>query len=127
MGTRATIAVEKRKSFYLFIDEAHNFISLSFASMLSEVRKYGIGLFITHQYSDQLEPETKSAVLGNVGSIIVFRVGLNDAKMMEKEFYPVFSYDDFISLPKYHIYLKLLIDGTESKGFSAVTVANFCS
>jgi len=52
-------------------------------------------------------------------------LGLDDAKVMAKEFYPVFSYDDFVSLPKYYIYIKLLIDGTESKGFSAVTVENF--
>ena len=93
--------------------------------MLSQVRKFGVGLFLTHQYLDQLEPDTKSAVLGNVGSIICFRLGLPDAKTMEREFYPVFTYDDFATLPKYHIYLKLLIDGTESKGFSAVTLENF--
>jgi type IV secretory pathway TraG/TraD family ATPase VirD4 len=119
---RANIEVSKRKSFYLFIDEAHNFISASFASMLSEVRKYGVGLFITHQYLDQLEPEVRSAVLGNVGTIICFRIGLPDAKVMMQEFYPKFSYEDFVSLPKYSIYIKLLIDGTESKGFSAMTL-----
>jgi type IV secretory pathway TraG/TraD family ATPase VirD4 len=122
---RANIEASKRKSFYLFIDEAHNFISASFASMLSEVRKYGVGLFITHQYLDQLEFEVRSAVLGNVGTIICFRIGLPDAKVMTQEFYPKFGYEDFVSLPKYHIYLKLLIDGTESKGFSAVTLENF--
>jgi type IV secretory pathway TraG/TraD family ATPase VirD4 len=122
---RAAIEVGNRKSFYLFVDEAHNFISASFASMLSEVRKYGVGLFITHQFLDQLEPDVRSAVLGNVGTIICFRIGLPDAKVMAQEFYPKFSYDDFVSLPKYHIYLKLLIDGGESKGFSATTVDNF--
>ncbi|MGY3215093.1 TraM recognition domain-containing protein [Mucilaginibacter sp. HD30] len=119
---RAAINVGKRKSFYLFIDEALNFISASFASMLSEVRKYGVGLFITHQYLDQLEPEVRSAVFGNVGTIICFQIGLPDAKVMTQEFYPKFSYEDFVSLLKYHIYLKLLIDGTESKGFTTVTV-----
>lgn len=122
---RAVLPVHERKPFYLYIDEAHSFISTTFATMLSQIRKFGVGLFLTHQYLDQLEPETKSAVLGNVGTIICFRLGLPDAKTMEKEFYPVFSYDDFTSLPKYNIYLKLLIDGTESKGFSAVTLANF--
>jgi len=122
---RAAVAIQQRKPFYLFIDEAHSFISTTFATMLSQVRKFGVGLFLTHQYLDQLEAETKSAILGNVGTIICFRLGLTDAKVMEREFYPVFSYDDFATLPKYQIYLKLLIDGTESKGFSAVTLLNF--
>ncbi|WP_348048253.1 DUF87 domain-containing protein [Mucilaginibacter sp.] len=122
---RAILPVSERMPFYLYIDEAHGFISSTFASMLSQIRKFGVGVFLTHQYLDQLEPETKSAILGNVGTIICFRLGLSDAKTMEREFYPVFSYDDFATLPKYHIYLKLLIDGTESKGFSAVTLADF--
>jgi hypothetical protein len=122
---RAQTPSYHRTPFYLFIDEAHNFVSASFATMLSHVRKFGVGLFLTHQYLEQLEPETRSAILGNVGSIICFRLGLADAKVMEKEFYPVFSFDDFATLPKYQIYLKILIDGTESKGFSAVTLVNF--
>jgi len=122
---RAALPVNQREPFYLFIDEAHSFISTTFATMLSQIRKFGVGLFLTHQYLDQLEPDTKSAILGNVGTIICFRLGLTDAKTMEREFYPVFTYDDFATLPKYYIYLKLLIDGTESKGFSAVTLENF--
>jgi DNA helicase HerA-like ATPase len=122
---RAILDVSERKPFYLYIDEAHGFVSATFATMLSQIRKFGVGVFLTHQYLDQLEPETKSAILGNVGTIICFRLGLPDAKTMEREFYPVFSYDDFATLPKYHIYLKLLIDGTESKGFSAVTLPEF--
>eukprot|EP01037_Dinobryon_pediforme_P009411 gene9411-9491_t len=122
---RASMAVHERSPFYVFIDEAHSFISSTFASMLSQVRKFGVGLFLPHQYLDQLEPETRSAVLGNVGTIICFRLGLPDARVMEREFYPVFSYDDFATLPKYNIYIKLLIDGTESKGFSAVTPESF--
>lgn len=122
---RAVIPVEQRKPFYLYLDEAHTFVSHTFAGMLPEIRKFGVGLFLANQYLDQWEPETRNAVLGSVGSIIVFRVGLSDAKLMEKEFYPVFTYDDFATLPKYHIYLKLLIDGTESKGFSAVTLNSF--
>jgi len=122
---RAEIPVSERTPFYLYIDEAHGFVSATFATMLSQIRKFGVGVFLTHQYLDQLEPETRSAILGNVGTIVCFRLGLPDAKVMEREFYPVFSYDDFTSLPKYHIYLKLLIDGTESKGFSAITMLNF--
>jgi DNA helicase HerA-like ATPase len=122
---RAGISTNERKPFYVFIDEAHSFISTTFATMLSQVRKFGVGLFLTHQYLEQLEPETRGAILGNVGTIICFQVGLTDAKVMEREFYPKFTYDDFVTLPKYHIYIKLLIDGTESKGFSAITLASF--
>jgi hypothetical protein len=119
---RASIPQAQRKAFYLYIDEAQNFVSASFATMLPQVRKFGLGLFLANQHLGQLDNETKSAILANFGSLVVFRIGLEDAKVMEKEFYPVFTYDDFISLPKYHIYVKLMIDGAESKGFSAVTV-----
>ncbi|HVW96824.1 MAG TPA: hypothetical protein VHA56_12715 [Mucilaginibacter sp.] len=119
---RAGKMIGERNNFYVLIDEAHSFVSKSFAGMLPQVRKFGLGLFLTHQYLEQLEPETRSAILGNVCTVICFRLRLADAKVMEKEFYPVFTYDDFVTLPKYTIYIKLLIDGTESRGFSAVTV-----
>jgi hypothetical protein len=116
---RANVPEHARNPFYIFIDEAHSFISTSFATMLSEVRKYAIGLFLTHQYLEQLPPEMQRAILGNVGTIICFRLGTADAKVMAEEFYPVFKVEDFINLPKYCMYLRLLIDGVGSKGFSA--------
>lgn len=119
---RAQIPEDERKPCFLYLDEAHSFMSTSFATMLSEVRKYGLGLFLTHQYLEQLEEDVQSAILGNVGTIICFRLGAADAKAMEQEFYPIFSQDDFVNLPKYHIYIKLLIDGSASKGFSAITI-----
>ncbi|MBW4891127.1 type IV secretory system conjugative DNA transfer family protein [Mucilaginibacter sp. HMF5004] len=118
---RASIAEDKRTPFYIFIDEAHSFISNSFTTMLSEVRKFGIGLFLTHQYLEQLSGDLQSAILGNVGTIICFRLGTADAKIMAEEFYPVFRPDDFINLPRYCMYLRLLIDGSGSKPFSAIT------
>jgi hypothetical protein len=118
---RASMPAYQRMPYYLYIDEAHSFLSSSFATMLSEVRKYGIGLFLTHQHLDQLENDVRDAILGNVGTIICFRLGLNDAKIMEKEFYPTFDFEDFINLPRYEIYIKLLIDGETRKGFSAIT------
>jgi hypothetical protein len=118
---RAYLPEQDRKPFYVFIDEAHSFLSPSFATMLSEVRKYGIGLFLTH-HLEQLTEEIRSAILGNVGTIICFRLGAGDAKVMAEEFYPIFSVEDFINLPKHTIYLKLLIDGTASMPFSANTV-----
>src|ERR1700744_1572423 len=114
---RATMPVHERRPFYLFIDEAHNFVSSAFSTMLSQVRKFGVGVFLANQLLDQFAPDVKNAIIGSVGTWIVFRIGLSDAKVMEKEFFPVLTYDDFVSLPKYHIYIKLLIDGTESKGF----------
>ncbi|QKJ32441.1 ATP-binding protein [Mucilaginibacter mali] len=124
---RVNVPAGELKPFYLFIDECHNFLSASFASMLPEVRKFGVGIFLAHQYLDQLAPDIRTSVLNSVGSIICFRIGFSDAKVMEKEFYPTFGYEDFVNLPLYHIYIKLLIDGSESKGFSAVTLPSFDS
>ncbi|MFA5987730.1 MAG: type IV secretory system conjugative DNA transfer family protein, partial [Candidatus Paceibacterota bacterium] len=118
---RANTAIEQRRPFHLFLDEAHNYLTVSFASVLAEIRKFRVSLFITHQHMGQLEPGVKSAILGNVGSLICFSLGMEDSKIMEKEFYPAFNYEDFINLPKYHIYIRLLIDGARSKGFSANT------
>lgn len=118
---RAAMAERERTPFYIFIDEAHSFISSSFATMLSEVRKYKVGLFLTHQYLEQLPEDMRKAVLGNVGTIICFRLGTSDAEVMAREFYPVFRQDDFVNLPKHCMYLRLLIDGAGSKPFSAKT------
>lgn len=125
------IAPEQRQQVYLYIDEVHSFMTDSFVDMLSESRKYGLCLFLTHQYTEQLKPTILQGILGNVGTIIAFRVGTTDAEILAKEFYPVFAVDDCINLPRYAIYLKLLIDGTTSKPFSATTfglrhVAYYC-
>lgn len=116
---RASIPYTDRVPFFLYVDEMHSFVTLSFADILSEARKYGLGLFLTHQFLDQIHEDIRKAILGNVGTIICFRLGSNDAEIMEKEFFPVFTKEDFVSLPQFHIYLKLLIDGTVSQGFSA--------
>jgi type IV secretory pathway TraG/TraD family ATPase VirD4 len=115
---RANITEEERLPFMVYIDECHSFITTSLASMLSEVRKYKVGLFLTHQYLEQLPEEVRSSILGNIGTIICFRLGTQDAKIMAEEFYPIFKVDYFINLPRFHMYLKLLIDGVGSKGFS---------
>lgn len=116
---RAALKEDERVPFYIFIDEAHSFISNSFGDMLAEVRKYKVGLFLTHQYLEQLPEDLRTALLGNVGSIIAFRLGSSDAEVMAREFYPVFRQDDFINLPRHCMYLRLLIDGTGSRPFSA--------
>jgi hypothetical protein len=116
---RAKLSEENRKPFMVFIDECHSFISTSFAGMLSEVRKYRVGLFLTHQYLEQLPVDVRSGISGNVGTIVCFRLGNSDAKVMAEEFYPAFRQDDFVNLPRFAIYLRLLIDGVGSRAFSA--------
>ena len=118
---RASIPQQHRTPFYCYIDEMHSFISGAFIPVLSESRKYGLSLCMAHQYLNQLPEEIRAAIFGNVGTIISFRLGAEDAAYMAEEFYPVCSQDDFINLPPYHIYLRLLIDGISSKPFSAVT------
>ena len=118
---RAKQPEESRKPFYLYVDEMHSFVSLSFSDILAEARKYKLGLFLAHQYIDQLNEKIRSAIFGNVGTVIVFRVGATDAEYLAKEFYPVFGEQDLIHLPKYSMYLKLMIDGASSVPFSAET------
>ena len=89
--------------------------------MLSELRKYHVGLVLAHQYLAQLDPEVRDAVLGNVGTLIAFRVGPADAEVLGKEFHPEITDIDLLNLPNYHIYLKLLVDGVVSRPFSAET------
>lgn len=120
--SRANLPENVRNSFYLYVDEMHNFITLSFADVLSEARKYGLSLTLVHQYIEQLDSEIRAAVFGNVGTIIAFRVGAKDARYLASEFQPVFNQADIISLPNYRIYLKLMIDGVTSTAFSADTL-----
>jgi len=120
--SRADLLEEKRKPFYLFVDEIHNFITLSFADILSESRKYGLNLVLAHQYIEQLDERIRAAIFGNVGTIISFKIGAEDAKYLAQEFAPVFNETDLINLPNFHIYLKLMIDGVTSQPFSAITL-----
>ena len=120
--SRANIPEEKRNSFYLYVDEFHNFLTLSFADILSESRKYGLNLTLAHQYIEQLDEKIRAAVFGNVGTLISFRVGAGDAKYLSREFYPVFDQADLVNLSNHNIYLKLMIDGVTSKPFSAISL-----
>lgn len=120
--SRADMPEENRKDFYLYLDEFQNFTTLSTVNILSELRKYHLNLTIANQYLDQLETEISDAILGNVGNIISFRVGFSDAKILEKVFYPVFAQEDFMNLPNHSIYVRLIIDGTVAKPFSADTL-----
>jgi hypothetical protein len=116
---RASSAEDTRRPFYLYIDECHSFVTLAFANILSEARKYGLSLFLAHQYVEQLDERVRAAIFGNVGTVISFRIGAVDAEYLAKEFYPVFDEKDLVSLPRYSMYLKLMVDGSISCPFSA--------
>jgi type IV secretory pathway TraG/TraD family ATPase VirD4 len=120
--SRAEMQGSERRPFYVYVDEFQSFTTLSIANMTSELRKYGIGLTLAHQYLHQLDPDVRHAVLGNAGTTVSFRVGPEDATYLAKEFSPIFEMENLISLPNYHIYLRLMIDGMPSKPFSATTV-----
>lgn len=112
----------ERKDFYLYVDEFQNFATESFANILSEARKYRLNLIIAHQYIEQVEEEVQAAVMGNVGTILAFRIGAADAEAMTLEFAPYFDEEDLVNLAKYDTYLKLMIDGVASNPFSATTL-----
>ena len=112
----------ERKDFFLYVDEFPSFVTRSFASILAEARKYHLCLILAHQYLDQLEEELQTALLGNVGTLILFRLGAKDAHLLAPEMAPVFMAQDLQDLPAYHFYLKLMIDGQVSQPFSAMTL-----
>lgn len=118
--SRVDIPEKERRDFYLYIDEFQNFSTDSFANILSEARKYRLNLILAHQYIEQLSEKVKPAVFGNVGTMVVFRVGAADAEELVKEFTPTFTEEDLVNLPKYEMYLKLMIDGISSSPFSAL-------
>ena len=117
--SRVDIPEKERRDFYLYIDEFQNFSTDSFANILSEARKYRLDLILAHQYIEQLSEKVKPAVFGNVGTMVSFRVGSTDAEELAKEFAPTFTEEDLVNLPKYEMYLKLMIDGVASSPFSA--------
>ncbi len=119
--SRADIPESERKDFYLYVDEFQNFATDSFASILSEARKYKLNLIVAHQYIKQLEEKIRDAVFGNVGTFTSFRVGVEDAEIVAKELEPVFTENDVINIEKYHAYLRLMIDSAKSKAFTMAT------
>jgi hypothetical protein len=116
---RARIPYNDRKPFYLYVDEFQNFATGSFEEILSESRKYKLGLYLTHQFTAQLPEDILKAVFGNVGTIISFSLGAPDAKELGREFAPYFAEEDIISLERFQIYMKLMVDGMTSHPFSA--------
>lgn len=120
--SRADTPQEERRPFFLYVDEFQEYTTLSLASMLAELRKFGVGLVLAHQYLEQLDRAVRFAVLGNAGTIIAFRVGPEDARVLAREFAPLIKPQDLVSLPNHDIYMKLMIDGAVSLPFSAQTI-----
>ncbi len=117
--SRVDIPENERQDFYLYVDEFQNFATESFANILSEARKYRLNLIVAHQYIEQLDEKVQAAVFGNVGTLICFRVGAADAETLVKEFTPFYTEEDLVNIPKWHIYLKLMINGIASDPFTA--------
>lgn len=125
--SRADIPEEERKDFYLYVDEFQNFATESFATILSEARKYRLNLTMANQYVAQLligdnGTKLRDAVFGNVGSLFSFQVGSDDAEVLSLQFEEAVTPKDILSLPKYHAYMRLMIDGIPSKPFSVSTL-----
>src|SRR6516225_9742624 len=120
--SRADISPEQRRNFFVYVDEFQSFTTLAVVNMLSEMRKYRVGFSIAHQYLNQLEPDIRHAVLGNVGTIISFRIGAEDSPYMVREFAVYLEEIDLLQLPNHRVYLKLMIAGAPSKPFSAITL-----
>jgi len=123
--SRVDTLEEKRKDFFLYVDEFQNFATEAFVNILSEARKYRLSLILGHQYIAQMDETVRDAVFGNVGTLVSFRVGAEDAEYLEKEFSPEIFATDFVNLAKYNVYLKLMIDGISSRPFSAQTLPPF--
>jgi len=119
---RQNIPELERRDFYMYVDEFQNFANQSFAAILSEARKYRLNLTVAHQYIEQLDEEVTPAVFGNIGTIVVMRVGAADAEAMETEFTPTFLPEDLVNLAKFQMYLKLMVDGVSTPPFSANTL-----
>jgi hypothetical protein len=120
--SRADVREEKRTDFYFYIDEFQNFATETFEEILSEARKYRLNLTIAHQFVGQLTPKMVKTVFGNVGSMITFRVGAEDAEILEKEYTPVFKVRDIINLAVRDFYTKMSINGEIRRPFSGRTL-----
>lgn len=125
--SRTDIPEKQRKDFFLYVDEFQNFATESFATILSEARKYRLSLTLAHQYIGQLllgdgKTTLRDAVFGNVGSTVSFQVGSDDAEELSLQFEEKVEMKDILSLPKYHAYLRLMVNGMPSKPFSVSTL-----
>ncbi|MCF6302666.1 MAG: type IV secretory system conjugative DNA transfer family protein, partial [Devosiaceae bacterium] len=119
--TRHIIPEDQRRPFMLYVDEFHSFTTEATADMLSEVRKYGLGITLSHQHVQQTTPTVFASIMGNVGSLICFRIGANDAPEIARQLGKVLP-QDLINLPNYTTFVRLMVDGSQTKVFSATTL-----
>lgn len=119
---RANMDMSERNDFYLYVDEFQNFATDTFIKILSEARKYGLNLTVTHQYIDQISEEIQDAIFGNVGTLINFVVGQADANRLEKEYQPFIKAEDLVNLEKFRFVTKMTIDGTQSAPFTGIAI-----
>lgn len=124
--SRTSVPVEKRYPFYVYIDEFQNIATDSFATMLSEIRKYGLSLHLAHQYVDQLPVSLRQAVIGNVGTIAAFRIGQSDAEWLTPHFTPL-AMSDLTNIQPYHFHIRALVNGTLSSPFTLRSLPLKCS
>lgn len=120
--SRSELPEDKRRPFYVYGDEFQTYTTLAVANMLAELRKYGLGMILANQYLDQIEKDVLSAIVGNVGTLIAFRVGAADAQTLAREFAPELQIDDLISLPNRQFYVRMLVQGAYVRPFSGRTI-----
>jgi len=116
--SRSDTPEDQRRDFYLYVDEFQNFATPDFAQILSESRKYHLGLCVANQFIGQIDEDVKNSIFGNVGTVICYRVGVSDANYLAHEFAPVFSEDDLLNIEKYHVYIKTIVNNEPVPPFS---------
>ncbi|HKB88850.1 MAG TPA: type IV secretion system DNA-binding domain-containing protein, partial [Patescibacteria group bacterium] len=119
--SRANVPMKDRRDFYFYVDEFQNFATPDFAVILSEARKYRLGLTVANQFIGQVEEEVKNAVFGNVGTIVSYRVGVTDANYLQHEFSPTFGEDDLLNVERFHAYIKTIVNNEPVSPFSVDT------
>jgi type IV secretory pathway TraG/TraD family ATPase VirD4 len=119
--SRSNIPSEERRDFFFYVDEFQNFATPDFATILSEARKYRLGLCVANQFIGQVEEEVKNAIFGNVGTKIAFRIGVSDASYMSHEFAPTFNEEDLLNVEKYHAYVTTIVNNEPVPSFSIDT------
>ena len=125
--SRQNMPMDQRKDFFLYVDEFQNFASQDFATILSEARKYRLNLIVANQFIGQMQEEVKNAVFGNVGTIVSFRVGVQDANYLQHEFQPIFNEADLINVDKYNAYVKTIVGGEPVSPFSVDMVKDMAT
>lgn len=125
--SRADTPMKERRDFYLYVDEFQNFATPDFAVILSEARKYRLGLCVANQFIGQVEEEVKNAVFGNVGTMVSFRVGVSDANYLAHEFAPTFGEDDLLNVERYHAFIKTIVNNEPVPPFSLDTTIDYAS